>query len=314
MAQTLANSTMLDRTIDRWSNALILCVFLIVISGSLLLVKRIVLPIVALSQTTEKFGRGEFDARTEVLRNDEFGFLCKSFNSMAENIQALQEERLHFIAAVAHDLKNPLILVGATARRLKKKLAIGPDHMELVDRLIEQSSRAEEMISDLMESVQMQTGKLALNMEEIDVDSLVSTIHRHQSALIATHEIQLEGECRSWIIGDARRLERVLANLISNAVKYSPKHSLVRIRVEQRGAEAVISVSDEGAGIPAVNIPTLFQPFQRLAHTRDMAKGTGLGLFSAKKIIDSHGGTISISSEPGKGTTVTIALPIVVAG
>lgn len=311
MSKTLASSTRLNQIVDTGAIALFLFVFLIAVSGAYLLLKRIILPTFALNQAAKEFGRGEFGARARILRNDEFGSLCQTFNTMAENIQILQEERLNFIAALAHDLKNPLVLVGGTARSLRKKLTLPAEQMKLVQRLVEQSARMEELLSDLMDSVQLQTGNLTLNMVELDLGALLSGIQRLQSEMITTHRIMLEGECKCKIKADARRLERAVANLISNAVKYSPRNSLVRIRLEQRGADALISVIDEGAGIPAVDIPSLFQPFRRLPQTLDMAKGTGLGLFSVKKIIDSHGGRIDIESEPGKGTAVTITLPIV---
>ena len=314
MTETLSISNRLNLAVDRWSILLIGFVFLIVLSGSVLLVKRILLPTVALSQATARFGRGESDIRVQVFRNDELGTLCGTFNTMAENINTLQQERLNFIAAVAHDLKNPLVLVGGTARRLKKKLTMTADQAGLVERLIEQTERMEDLIGELTDSVQTENGRMQLDLAELDLCSLVSAIQRHQDAMISSHQIVFQGDCPGRILGDARRLERVVGNLISNAVKYSGKNSRVLITTKQQGDKAVISVIDEGVGIPAADIARLFQPFTRLSHTREMAKGTGLGLYSVKKIIDSHGGSIAISSEPGEGTTVTIALPIVGAG
>jgi len=310
MTKTLAVSSRLNLIVDRGTISLILFILLVVMIGSFFLVKRIILPISALSEATTQFGRGEFGARSRVFRNDELGSLCKTFNTMAENINILQGERLNFVAAVSHDLKNPLVLVGATARRLKKKYSLPADQMVLVNRLIEQTTRMEDLVGDLMDSVQVQSGKLTLKMDELEVYPLVDSIQRHQAEIFDGHHIVLEGRCTCRIKGDACRLERVFANLISNAVKYSGNNSRVIIKMEQRGTNAVISIEDEGVGIPAGDIHRLFQPFARLSHTRDMAKGTGLGLFSAKKIIDAHGGTISISSEPGKGTTVTVTLPV----
>jgi len=311
MTNTLAISSRLNIIVDLGTISLILFILLIVMIGSFFLVKRIILPISALSEATTQFGRGEFGTRARVFRNDEFGSLCKTFNTMAENISNLQEERLNFVAAVSHDLKNPLVLVGATARRLKKKLTLPGDQTILVDRLVEQTMRMEDLVGDLMDSVQIQSGKIALKMDELELYPLVDSIQRYQAEITDSHHIVFEGKCTCRVMGDARRLERVFTNLISNAVKYSGNNSRVLIKVEQQGTNAVVSIADEGVGIPAADIHFLFQPFARLAHTRDMAKGTGLGLFSAKKIIDGHGGTIQISSEPGKGTTVAVTLPLI---
>jgi signal transduction histidine kinase len=109
-------------------------------------------------------------------------------------------------------------------------------------------------------------------------------------------------------------LERVLSNLISNAVKYSPKGSTIALKVKASDNKAVITISDEGSGMPLRDTTKLFQPFERLDQTGGMVMGTGLGLFSAKMIIELHGGTINLYSKVEKGTSVEISLPIITHG
>jgi len=160
-----------------------------------------------------------------------------------------------------------------------------------------------------VDAVRLEDGNAALSMAEVDLHDLLKTILTKQSTMLTSHHLSYEGEpCLVW--GDARRLERVINNLISNAVKYSERNSAIDIRLRREPDRCVIAVKDAGVGIPPEKIPTLFQPFRRLAQTKEMAKGSGLGLFSVKKIIDGHGGKITIASEPGRGTTVTIELPL----
>lgn len=311
MSETLAQSNDLDKLVDRWSVILIGAVSVMVVIGSFLLINRIVLPISYLSDSARKLGQGHLAMRARVIRNDEFGQLCTTFNEMAENITQLQQGRLNFIASVAHDLKNPLILIGATARRLRKKLSIPTEHMELLDRLIEQVSRMEDLINDLMDSARIDTDQLSLNLEELELQDLLNSIQQHHAHMIISHRILFNADAPCRIRGDARRIERVIDNLLSNAVKYSPRNSEIRMGLARHGEKAVITIADEGIGINPSQISELFQPYKRLHQSQDMAQGTGLGLFSVKKIIEGHGGTIHMDSEPGKGTTITIELPLI---
>jgi signal transduction histidine kinase len=228
---------------------------------------------------------------------------------MAESICNLQKERMNFIASVAHDLRNPLIVVGMAARRLKRKIPPSSEHTVWLDRIIEQADHIDRLVQDLMDSVKLEMGTLALQKAEVELMSLVRDIHQVQSEVITTHRLVFHGEGVCHVEGDRIRLERVIANIISNSVKYSPEGSTVLLNVKRSGPSVAVTVTDEGVGIPEEEIQELFQPFRRLDRTRHMAKGTGLGLFSARKIVEAHGGTISISSRPGSGTTVLILLP-----
>jgi len=309
MTQTLALSKRLDTMVDRWSIGLILVVLCFTALGSVLLLKRIIIPTFALSQAAERFGKGEYAVRARVYNNDELGMLSRAFNEMTENISLLQQERRHFIASLAHDIKNPMVLIGGTARRLKKKQAVVEEKMPLLNCIIEQADAVEELIGELVDTVHLEDGNGALSMAEVDLHGLLQTILTKQATMVTSHHLTYEGEpCLVW--GDARRLERVINNLISNAVKYSGQSSAIDIRLRSERDRCVIIVKDAGVGIPPEKIPSLFQPFRRLAQTKDMAKGSGLGLFSVKKIIDGHDGKITIASKPGHGTTVTIEMPL----
>lgn len=311
MADALESSKKLNRTINRCSIALIGVVALIMVTGTVALINRIFQPTFSLIRTARTFGKGDYSVRAEIFKNDELGMLCETFNDMADNIANLQRERVNFVATVAHDLKNPIVLVGMAANRLKKKLEISEKEAAWLDIIIQQVEFLENTIGDLMDSAQVELGNLALNLTDIDLNILVRDIQKSQNEIITTHTIMLESASECRIRGDRRRLERVLSNLISNAVKYSPKDTSIYLKVSACADGAVLTVRDEGTGMSDSEIERLFKPFSRLARTRDMAKGAGLGLFSVKKIIDGHGGTIAIDSVPDKGTTFKIILPLI---
>jgi signal transduction histidine kinase len=310
MEETKDASEKLNQFVDHLTQILILFVIIITLSGSFILVNRIVQPTFALSQTAEKYGHGDFEVRTRVFRDDELGILCERFNTMAEDITNLERDRLNFVASIAHDLKNPLIVVGGAARRIKKKCSLPDDQSKWLDNIIEQVGALENLIYDMMDSIQVETGNLCLQTTIFDLMPFIQRIHLAHSEAISTHDIVLNGVCPCAIEGDTRRLERAIGNLISNAIKYSPQNTTVTLKIEKREPYAVISIKDEGIGIAKEEIQNLFKPFKRLSRAQGMANGTGLGLYSAKMIVESHGGSIDIYSKPGNGTNIEILLPL----
>jgi len=311
MAETIKASKNLNTFIDLLTLILILFVALLIFIGSLMLVNKIIKPIIALKNATEKIGKGDLSVRIPNISNDELGMLCTTFNEMTENISSLQQGRLNFIASVAHDLKNPLVVIGLAAHRVQKKIFNLPELSKWTTCIIEQIADLENLLNDLMDSLQIQIGKMKMHVTDLELSSLIHSLQQIHNETITTHQIvfEKEGECR--INGDAMRLRRVFSNLISNAVKYSPSGSTILLKVKTSGNNAVITISDEGYGISGENVTKLFQPFERLDRTKEMVGGTGLGLFSAKMIVEVHGGTINIYSNVEKGATVEITLPII---
>jgi signal transduction histidine kinase len=312
MDNTIAVSNRLNALMSAWAVVLILSSTVILIVGSIKIWWRMFRPSLELAAAAERFGRGDLQARAPVLRDDEMGELTRTFNAMAAAIDDRERDRLHFIATIAHDLKNPLVVIGGAASLLKRKSnAMPPDErLEWLGKIEQYTWRLEAMIADLTDSVQIATGRLALNRQELDFSRLVAEVVHDQASTTETHVLHChtDGDCPLW--GDRKRLERVVNNLLTNAIKYSPGGCAVTTEVHQRGGQAVLTVRDQGVGIAPDDLQKLFTPFARLDRTRDMAKGTGLGLSSAKKIVEAHGGTIGIQSELGVGTVVEVCLPL----
>ncbi len=308
--ETVDASERLNSLVDLWSISVSLFALIMAAVGSIALVRRILPPTLALVRAAKKFGQGDFNARIDSYREDELGRLCQTFNQMAEGITNLMKDRMNFVAAVGHDLRNALVVVGGAAHRLKRKLPPPNEHEIWLDRIVDQAGYLDKLIQDLMDSARIETGEMALQLAEIELTSFVRSIQELQRDTFASHQIFFESNGECYVKADKRRLERVFTNLISNAVKYSENGSNVLLKVDRTEADVLILVKDEGVGIDHDEIQKLFQPFKRLDRTKNMAKGTGLGLFSAKKIVEAHGGSIKISSESGNGTTVEIRLPV----
>jgi len=312
--QSIEASERLNSLVDLWSVSVSLIALIMAAVGSLALMRRILPPTLALGRAAKKFGQGDFDVRIDSYREDELGRLCHTFNQMAEGITNLMKDRMNFVAAVAHDLRNALVVVGGGASRLKRKLPPATEHTVWLDRIIEQAGSLDKLIQELMDSARIESGELALQLSEIELTSFVRSIQEVQCETFASHRLVFEGSGECYIRADRGRLERVFTNLISNAAKYSENGSSILLKVDRFEAEAVVVVKDEGVGINGDEMQELFQPFKRLDRTKNMAKGSGLGLFSAKKIVEAHGGSIKISSGSGDGTTVEIRLPVLSPG
>jgi PAS domain S-box-containing protein len=229
----------------------------------------------------------------------------------------LQEE---FVSALAHDLKNPLTTVRGQTQLLRRRLDRGePPEVTRLDSALEgidaAAVRMTRLLDELADVMRLRAGQgIDLNREPTDLVALVRrsideqqrTTERHQVRLLADMD-ELTG---FW---DGPRLERVLSNLLGNAIKYSPQGGEITVRVGREGdggaATAVLSVADRGVGIPAQDLTLIFERFRRAGNVESFA-GSGIGLAGAKRIIALHGGTIAVSSTEGEGSTFTVRLPI----
>lgn len=234
-----------------------------------------------------------------------------------EQSQLAVRSRDTLLAIVAHDLRSPLTSVKGYAQLLQRYAALaGPSEVteRLVDataRIVAATRKMATLIDDLVDMAQVEMGgTLQLQRGETDLVALAQRVLAEHQQMAAEHRLRLEAATPA-LIGqwDAARLERVLDNLVSNAVKYSPEGSEVTLRLDQEGDWVVVQVQDQGIGIPAADLTRLGEPFYRGRNTSGRA-GTGLGLWGVRQIVEQHGGAVHIASREGEGTTVTVRLPL----
>jgi signal transduction histidine kinase len=234
--------------------------------------------------------------------------------------QARERFEHEFLADIAHDLKNPLTVIRAQAQMMSRRLRMGRLDDETVRiglaEVDANTARMVRRIDELSDVAQLRLGRtLSLRPQPTDLVALAEQLAatwRHASEgrdiRVVTGLPDLIGD---W---DPSRLERVLDNLLSNAVKYSPAGGPIEIGVGREDAAAqtwaVLSVRDEGIGVPAADLPWIFERFRRAGNVTGRVAGTGIGLAGARQIIVQHGGTIVLDSEEGRGTTVTVRLPL----
>ncbi len=268
-------------------------------------------PVREIAGAANKIARGDFKTRIENDRNDEIAELCESINDMAGELQNAEEIKNDFISSVSHELRTPLTAIrgwGETA-----KMSVGTDD-ELVSRGLEvvlsEADRLSGLVEELLDFSRMQSGRLTVNTQPIDVSTLLKSTYDMYTELAAKQGIEISYTppmMNSIVMGDPDRLKQVFINVIDNAVKYSEKGGLVLIVQTREEGCVQIVVKDTGVGIPAGDIDHVKEKFFKSNKT---VKGTGIGLAVADEIIKQHDGLLFIESTEGVGTTVTIVLPL----
>ncbi|HET8723027.1 MAG TPA: ATP-binding protein [Anaeromyxobacteraceae bacterium] len=227
-------------------------------------------------------------------------------------LSAIQEQarrREALLHVVSHDLRTPLAALAGQAQILRKRAGADPWVVERAEAILRASSRMTRMVEDLLDGALQESGKLRLDLEPVDLHAFLGeTLARLAGVLdVQRIDVALPGGQRLVVVADAARLERILVNLLSNALKYSPEGTRVRVEAEARGGRVVVSVADQGPGIPESDLPRLFERFFRGAG-EGRAKGAGLGLYGARLLVEAHGGTLRAENAPEGGAIFRVEL------
>lgn len=306
---------------------LVLLGVLLALGLSQLVARDVIRRLDSLREATSALASGELERRVEVEEDDELGELARSFNEMAARTGDTQAElkdavraREEFLSVASHELRTPLTpLKGFAALTLQRLEGSGefPERERLLKALrsmARQTQRLTRLVDDLLDTARIQGGRLALERQRSDLVPLLREVLerfevRAENGLafeLHVPEHPVEGD---W---DAPRLDQVLTNLVSNAVRYSPQGGTVRVSLEEEEpGHVLVHVKDQGIGIPPESLASLFRPFARAsnAHARHYG-GLGLGLFICREIVERHGGTIWAESPgPQQGSAFHVRLP-----
>lgn len=231
-------------------------------------------------------------------------------------LQELNRQKNRFLGMAAHDLRAPLQAVLAYSDFLIDEAAhrLDAEHQDFLSIIRASSDFMLHLVNDLLDVAKIELGTLELNLQPTDLTALVEHNTALNRILAARKQIELRfhpgGELTELML-DPPKIEQVLNNLIGNAVKFSQPHTTISVRLSTLDDRAVISVHDEGPGMPADELETLFQPFLKTGvSSTDSERSSGLGLVIAEKIVAEHGGEITVESQVGKGTTFYVTLPI----
>jgi PAS domain S-box-containing protein len=227
--------------------------------------------------------------------------------SARRDLERLQQE---FLAMAGHELRNPLAAIRGNAQLLRRREAYSA---RAVDAIVAQTTRLDRLVGDLLLTSQLAADRLDLQLVETD---LAAEARAAVAALPPDGPpIRLPPHAGPLpVLVDRHRLGQVLANLLANAIKYSPEGGDIVVRLSRVAAEARVAVGDRGVGIAPEDLPHLFDRFFRVAATAGVAPGLGLGLYIARRIVEAHGGRLTAESTAGAGSTFTVALPLAAGG
>ncbi len=279
---------------------------------TLVLSRRILSPIKALTKAARRLGRGDFSQRLELKDRGEVGELARAFNSMASDLERAEQLRRNMVADVAHELRTPLSNIRGYLEAVNDGL-MKPD-AAAIKSLNEEASRLSRLVDELQELSLAEAGELKLECQSGDITELlnrsVSAFQAQTAAKGISLSLDLGGELPPVNI-DSRRIAQVLYNLLDNAMAHTESGGAITISALREGDRVEVAVTDTGAGIPDEDLPYIFERFYRVDKSRARATGgSGLGLTIAKGLVEAHGGEVKVRSEPGKGSRFSFTIPI----
>jgi len=276
--------------------------------------RRIVRPIYRITDAAAALRDGEAGARTGLTGTDEISQLGETFDNMADSIEADRKLERQMTSDVAHELKTPLMGIQATVEAIED--GIFPADSAHLSTISHETQRLTRLTNGILELSRLEAGSLPFQMKRISADQPARAALDIHGQLIESSGLQILSELTGgyYIWGDADRLQQAIGNLLSNAVRYTPEGGTIMLRGDynKKTKSYIVSVIDTGIGIKPNDLEKLFTRFWRADEARDRATGgIGIGLSITKEIIDRHKGTFEVTSEVGRGTSFSFALPTI---
>lgn len=305
-------------------------------TGALLIARSIVRPVRLLSFAAEEFGSGNFSIRAPSEGRDEISRLGMNFNAMAERVQKREAKfaevdrlKSEFVSTVSHEMRTPLTTIKALTRLLMREGLDEGKRREYIETISVECDRQIDFVLNLLDLSRIEGGVLRVTHERVDVNQVIGSVVKSElrAAEKRNHELRVESKDDvPPVCADPKELRRVLSNLVENAIKYTPDGGRIVVSNSEENSQVVIKISDNGRGIPAEDLPILFDKFHRgrpARHSAATADGTtnaefledaevsgvGLGLYLAKNVMERMGGRITVQTEVGRGSTFTLHLP-----
>ncbi len=305
---TLVDESLRVRVIA--SLMLVAAVILFSISSGLFFIRSIVRPIGAIEATAARIAQGNLDTRIDNKYGGEIGKLCDAINHMAGELDKTERMKNEFISSVSHELRTPLTSIKGWAETIAgMEGPKDPAFRRGVQVIAGETDRLYDMVEDLLDFSRMQNG-LTLEPQPLDIAAEVGDAVIVVERRVEAEHLHLAYEVPEQMMpvwADPARLRQVFVNLLDNAVKYSPPGGIIRVEVLTDGANAFISIADEGPGIAPDDLENVKQKFFK---GKGAVRGSGIGLAVVDEIVAAHGGGVEIQSELGRGTTAIVRLPL----
>jgi signal transduction histidine kinase len=289
-------------------------VIVIALSGAIgwFMARRALSGVDEVTRAAVDISRGALDRRVPLTgRDDEIDRLARSFNTMVEHTQVLIEQMKEITENIAHDLRSPITRMRGLAEMTLTGRSTDEATASMAGLIIEECDRLLELINTMLDISEAEAGLAKLDMEKADLAALVNDLR--DIFLLSAEEKHIELRTTGTegpvpVICDRRRLQRVFANLLDNALKYTPAGGLVTISVADDSGRATVTVEDSGSGISDEDLPHIFERFFRGEKSRS-TPGNGLGLSLVRALTMVHGGSVSVASTLHEGSRFTVTLP-----
>jgi histidine kinase len=275
--------------------------------------RKVVAPVRSMMLASQRVADGHYDERVQANSSDELGQLAHSFNQMAAQLEEVEEMRRQLIGDVAHELRTPLTVIKGSMEGLQD--GILPATSETYQPVLREADRLNHLVDDLQELSRVEAGAYELHFAPLKLSSLKDTLTKRLGYRFK--EKGIEFDCNlpqnlPVVQADEHRLIQVLTNLLTNALYYTPEGGKVSLQAHAKNNEILVSVKDNGIGVPPEHLDNIFTRFYRVDKSRSRhAGGSGIGLTITKHLVEAHGGKIWVESEgKDKGSTFFFTLPI----
>ena len=269
--------------------------------------RRLIVPLDDLVKAADHIGEGDYSVRVPEKGPREMRSLARAFNNMASRLHITDEQRRELLADVTHELRTPLTVMQGNLEGILD--GVYPADEANLRSLLEETNILARLVEDLRTLALAESGALKLKKEPTDLSMLIRDTLAAFQAQANAEGVSLTVETASdlpWLDLDPGRIRQVVSNLVANALRYTPAGGGIRVRYRQAEKQALLEVQDTGPGIPADDLPHIFERFYKSADSG----GMGLGLAIARHLVEAHGGTITAESAPGQGTTMRISVPL----
>ncbi|GMU41619.1 MAG: hypothetical protein AMXMBFR23_24850 [Chloroflexota bacterium] len=275
-----------------------------------LFASRITTPIAQMTRASQAMAQGDLDQRIDVDGTDEVGRLAEAFNLMSSRISRSDQSMRDLLANVSHELKTPLTSIQGFSQAIVD--GIGGDPKEAASLIHTEAERIRVLVDDLLYLSEIESGTLRLDFEEVDLDAVLTGTLQRFRFQAEEREVALESSLAGGSVrADGRRLEQVFANLMDNAIRFTPPGTPVRVTAKAVSGGALVEVHNGGDPIPEEAQARVFDRFYQVDRARSSGPHRGLGLSIVSELVQAHGGSVSVESTAERGTTFSVFLPAV---
>jgi signal transduction histidine kinase len=281
---------------------------------SALLARSISAPLRQLGQMAAQIRSGRLGVTVSLRHKDDIGRLGEAMNGMSRRLAEQEQERSTFLATASHELRTPITNIQASLDALVAAGKASPEQRErLLGGALAEARRMGRLVEELMDLAYLEAGTTRFTMRPVTLDALIDQTMEAAAPRMKEKELRgrREGAPGAAVQADAGRLQQALANLIDNAIRYSPPRGTITITATVDQGRVRVDVSDEGPGIPVEALPHLFERFFTADPSRSRSRGgAGLGLYLVRRIVDAHGGEVAAANAPRGGARVSLLLPV----